>query len=193
MVNILFGMSFFKKYDIANNVVKFPDITIQLKPERGRYNIQMIELQTFQKTVTPPDHQLFVPVLAEKDLGKIQGSVETFPSFEGTTQLLVSPALAQTTEMKSHVQNTNLTIHTISLNPNTTVAPLKILTPNQAKNLQPTSNEQFTLITRYPEEATNVLNQLFQKPKSQTSRRLYPTLETCKRPVQIELDREKDI
>ena len=57
--NILTGMSFFKKnsviLELANNVVMFPDITLQLKPERGRYKIQMIELRTSQKTVIPPD------------------------------------------------------------------------------------------------------------------------------------------
>ena len=162
MGNILIGMSFFKKHsvtlDLANNVVKFPDITLQLKPERGRYKIQMIELRTTQKTVIQPDHQLIVPVLAERDLGTIQGTVETFPTFERKTQLLMSPAMAQITEMKSHVQIINLTIHTITVSPNTTVATFRIMTPNQAKNLQPMSTEQLTLITKYPDEANNVLN-----------------------------------
>ena len=45
----------------------------------------MIELRTFQKTVTPPDQQSIVPVLAEKDLGTTQGTVITFPSFKGKT------------------------------------------------------------------------------------------------------------
>ena len=42
----------------------------------------MIELRTTQKTVIQPDDQLIVPVLAERDLGTIQGTVEAFPSFE---------------------------------------------------------------------------------------------------------------
>ena len=189
MGNILIGMSFFKKYsvtlDLANNVVKFPDITLQLKPERGRYKVQMLELRTSQKIVVRPDHQIMVPVIAEKDLGTIQGTVETFPAFERKTQLLVSPALTQITEMKSHVQITNLTCHTITLNPNTTVATFRIMTPNQAKNLQPMSNEQLTLITKYPDEADNVLNQLFQEPGTETNRRWYPTPETCDDPSKL--------
>ena len=189
MGNILIGMSFFKKYsvtlDLANNVVKFPDITLQLKPERGRYKVQMLELRTSQKIVVQPDHQIMVPVIAEKDLGTIQGTVETFPAFERKTQLLVSPALTQITEMKSHVQITNLTCHTITLNPNTTVATFRIMTPNQAKNLQPMSNEQLTLITKYPDEADNVLNQLFQEPGTETNRRWYPTPETCDDPSKL--------
>ena len=189
MGNILIGMSFFKKYsvtlDLANNVVKLPDITLQLKPERGRYKIQMIELRTTQKTVIQPDHQLIVPVLAERDLGTIQGTVEAFPSCERKTQLLVSPALARITEMKSQVQITNLTSHTIAVSLNTTVATFRIMTPNQAKNLQPMSNEQLTLITKYPDEANNVLNQLFQEPGTNTNRRWYPTPETCDDPSKL--------
>ena len=179
-------MSFFRKYsvtlDLANNLVKFPNITLQLKPERGRYKIQMIELRTTQKTVIQPDHQLIVPVLVKRDLGTIQGTVETFPAFERKTQLLVSPKIA---EMKSHVQITNLTSHKITLNPNTTVATFRIMTPNQAKNMQPMSNEQLTLITKYPDEATNVLNQLFQEPGTNTDRRWYPTPETCDDPSKL--------
>ena len=186
MGNISLGMSFSKNYsvtlDLASNVIKFPDITLQLEPERGRYKIQMIESRTTQKTVIQPDHQLIVPVLAERDLGTIQGTVETFPAFERKTQLLVSPALTQIADMKSHVQITNLTSHTITLNPNTTVATFRIMTPNQAKNLQPMSNEQLTLITKYPDEANNVLDQLFQEPNTDTNRRWYPTPETCDDP-----------
>ena len=189
MGNILIGMSFFKKYsvtlDLSNNVVKFPDITLQLKPERGRYKIQMIELRTTRKTVIQPDHQLNVPVLAERDLDTIQGTIEAFPSFERKTQLLVSPALAQFTEMKSHVQITNSTSHTITVSPKTTVTTFMIMTPNQAKNLQPMSNEQLTLITKYPDEANNVLNQLFQEPGTNTNIQWYPTPETCDAPLKL--------
>ena len=81
------------------------------------------------------------------------------------------PSLTQIAEKKSHVQITNLTSHTITLKSNTTVARFKIMTPNQAKNLQPMSNEQLTLITKYPDEATNVLNQLFQEPGTDTNHR----------------------
>ena len=108
MGNILIGMSFSKQdsvtLDFANSFVKFPDITLQLKPEQRRYKSNMIKLRTSQKTVIKPYQQLFNPVLAEKDLGTIKGTVETFPAFERKTQLLVSPALAPVNEMSSHVQ-----------------------------------------------------------------------------------------
>ena len=103
MGNILNGMSFFKKYsvtfDLTNNIVKFPDITLQLKPEHGQYRIQMIELRTSQNTVIPPDQHLFVPVLAEKHLCTAKGTVEAFPSFDRKIELLVSRALVQISEV----------------------------------------------------------------------------------------------
>ena len=81
MGNILIGRSCFKKYtvtlDLANNVVNFPDIALQLKSERGRYKIKMIDLQTTQKTVIQPDQQLIVPVLAERDIGTTHPTPET--------------------------------------------------------------------------------------------------------------------
>ena len=108
MGNILIGMSFSKKdsvtLDLANSFIKFPDITRQLKPEQGRYKSNMIKLRTSQKTVIKPHQQIINPVLAEKDLGTIKGTMETFPAFERKTQLLVSSALAPVNEMSSHVQ-----------------------------------------------------------------------------------------
>ena len=43
MGSILIGMSFFKKYSVTLDLTNNPDITLQLKPERGQYKIQMIE------------------------------------------------------------------------------------------------------------------------------------------------------
>ena len=40
------------------------------------------------------------------------------------------------------------------------------------------SNEQLTLIIKDPEEATNVLNQLFQEPDAKSYRRWYTTPQT---------------
>ena len=53
------------------------------------------------------------------------------------------------------------------------------MTPKQANNLQPVTNHQLNLITKYPDEATAVLNHIFQDPNEKTDRRWYPTPETC--------------
>ena len=47
------------------------------------------------------------------------------------------------------------------------------------------ANEQLTLITKYPEKANNVLDQLFQEPSTNTDLRWYPTPETCDDPSKL--------
>ena len=44
------------------------------------------------------------------------------------------------------------------------------------------TTEQLTLITKYPEEAHQILNQLFQDPATKSARRWYPTPEMCDDP-----------
>ena len=65
-------MSFFKKdsvtLDLANNIVKFPDITLQLKPQNGKFKCKLIEMATTQKITLQPMQQAFIPVRADADL-----------------------------------------------------------------------------------------------------------------------------
>ena len=61
MGNVLIGMSFFKKYsvtlDLANNIVKFPDITLQLRSVNGKFKNKLLELKTTQKMVIQPNNK----------------------------------------------------------------------------------------------------------------------------------------
>ena len=189
MGNILIGMSFFKKYsvtlDLANNIVRFPEITLQLRPQNGKFKLQMLELRASQKTTIPPRQQVFIPVVAEKDIGHVTGTVEAFPAFERKTELLVSPTMSEINDQQSHVQITNYLDHTITIPQHTTVAVFRILTPNQAKNVQPMPNEQLTLISKFPDEANNVINQLFQEADANKDKRWYPTPDTCDDPDKL--------
>ena len=47
---------------------------------------------------------------------------------------------------------------------------------------KPVSKEQLTLISKLPDEADNVINQLFQDPEASTDKRWYSTPETCNNP-----------
>ena len=111
--------------------------------------------------VIQPNQQVFVPVEIERDLGDIIGTVEGLPAFERRTHLLVSPALSETRDGRTHVQITNPLDYQITINVGTAVASFKIMTPKQANNLQPVTNHQLNLITKYPDEATAVLNHIF--------------------------------
>ena len=107
MGNILIGMFFFKKYSVtlhlANNIVLFLEITLQLKPPIGKFKFQMLELRASQKRTISPRQQVFVPVMAEKDIGTVTGTVEAFWAIERKTELLVSPPMSEIREQQSHV------------------------------------------------------------------------------------------
>ena len=144
-------MSFFKKYsvtlDLANNIVRFPDITLQLRPVNVKFKNKLPELKTTQKMTYQPNQQVDVPVVNERDLGDITGTVEGLPAFERRSHLLVSPALSETRECRTHVQITNPLDYQITINVGTAVASFKIMTPKQANNLQPMTSHQLNLIT----------------------------------------------
>ena len=189
MGNILIGMSFFKKYsvslDLANNIVRFPEITLQLKPPNGKFKLQMLELRTTQKTTISPGQQIFVTATTDKNIGTVTGTIEAFPAFERKTKLLVSPSMSEIKDQQTHVQITNHMDHAVTIPQNSTIAVFRILTPNQARNIQPMTNEQLTLITKFPDEAANVINQLFQDPSATNDKRWYPTPETCDDPDKL--------
>ena len=189
--NILIGMFFFKKFSVtlakhlANNVVRFPETTVQLKPPNGKSKLQMLELRASQKTTIAPRQQVFTPVTAERDIGTVTGTVEAFPAFERKKELLVSPSISEIREQQRHVQVTNHLDHAITIPENKTIAVFKILMPNQARNIQPMTRKQLPLISKVPDEADNVINELFQDPEATTDKQWYPTPETCDNPDKL--------
>ena len=128
---------------------------------------------------------MIVPVVIERGLGDITGTVEGLPAFERRSHLQISPALSEIREGRTHVQITNPLDYQITINVGTAVASFKIMTPKQANNLQPMTSHQLNLITQYPDEATAVLNHIFQDPNEKTDRRWYPTPDTCNDPSKL--------
>ena len=93
--------------------------------------------------------------------------------------------MSEIREQQSHVQVINHLDHVITIPQNTTIAVFKILTPNQARNIQTMTKEQLTLISKFPDEAENVINQLFRDPEATTEKRWYRTPETCENPDKL--------
>ena len=189
MGNVLIGMSFFKKYsvtlDLANNIFKFTDITLQLRSVNGKFKNKLLELKITQKVVIHLKQQVFVLVVIERDLGDITGTVEGLPAFERHSHLLVSLALSDTQEGRTHVQITKPLDYQITINVGTAVASFKIMTPKSADNLQPMTGHQLNVISLYPDNAEAVLSQIFQEPTVKSGRRWYPTPEACDDPSKL--------
>ena len=181
----VFLQKIFVYIDLDNNIVKLPDITLQLRSVNGKFKNKLLELKTTQKVVIQPNKQVFVPVVIERDLGNITGTVEGLPALERRSHLLVSPTISETQEGRTHVQVTNSLDYQITINVGTAVASFKIMTPKQAHNLQPMTSQQLNLISQYPDDAETVLNQIFQDPTAKSDRRWYPTPETFDDPSKL--------
>ena len=120
MGNILIGMSFFKKYsvvlDTANHIVKFPDITLQLRNKKGKFTCSYLDLRAAQKIVIQPMQQIMVPVHADTGIDSAHGIVEEAPPFARKSELLVSPAIVELSDGKTAVQVTNPLDHVYTIN-----------------------------------------------------------------------------
>ena len=101
MGNFQLGMSFFKKYsvnlDLAKNLVRFPETTLQLKQANSKFKLQMLELGKSQKTTIAPRQQVFIPVVAEKDIGQSR-SVPGIRTQDGNTSVLIDVRDTGTTD-----------------------------------------------------------------------------------------------
>ena len=93
----------------------------------------------------------------------------------------VSPALVDLDEGKTTIQVTNPNNHTFTLEVDTTLAHFRIPTPHQAANITPMPVEHLNLITKNPDEAEAVINQMFMNPDMKATK-WYPTPETCSEP-----------
>ena len=188
---ILIGMSFFEKYsvnlDIKNHLVHFPNhmMSMQVKQQQNqKFKTGLIELYSCEKKVNPPHHQIMLPVHSASYLTQATGTIEGTPAFMRKTCLLVSPGLNELTDGKTMIQVTNPNEHTFTLEANRNIAFFRIPTPHQAANITRMPLEHFRLITKYPEEAEAVFNQLFVKPDIKHTK-WYPTPETCSQPEKL--------
>ena len=191
MGTILIGMSFFEKYsvnlDIKNHLVHFPNhmMSMQVRQQKNnRFKTGLIDLCSSTRTVIPPLHQVMIQVHSDADISLTTGTVEGSPGFMRKTCLLVSPALVDLDEGKTTIQVTNPNNHTYTLEANTTLAHFRIPTPHQAANIAPMPVEHLNLITKYPDEAEAVINQLFVNPEMKSTK-WYPTPETCSEPDKL--------
>ena len=191
MGTFLIGMSFFEKYsvnlDIKNHLVHFPNhmMSMQVRqPKNNRFKTGLIDLCSSTRTVIPPLHQVMIQVHSDADISLTTGTVEGSPGFMRKTCLLVSPALVDLDEGRTTIQVTNPNNHTFTLDANTTLAHFRIPTPHQAANITPMPVEHLNLITKYPDEAEAVINQLFVNPEMKSTK-WYPTPETCSEPDKL--------
>ena len=127
--------------ELANNIVRFPETTLQLKPSNGELKLHLLEPRAPQKTIIPLRQQMFVPVTAQK---------RTQAQSRGLWRRFL-PSNA-----KGNCQITNHLDHIIRVFQHNNCS-VRILAPSQPKNVQTMSNEycpseQRMLTSKIPEK-----------------------------------------
>ena len=151
-----------------------------------KFKCGAFELKATRKVVVAPFQRVIVSTIAATELETSTGITESTLSFSRKFNLMVTPALSQLQDGRTTIQVTKPNAHTFTIRQGTIVADFKIFTPKQASHARPMSLEQLAFVSSYPDEATNVINQLFQSREAPTTdKRWYPTHETCEDPADL--------
>ena len=161
-------------------------MSLQLRPKHGKFKCGAVELKATQKVVVGPFQEVMVPMIAATELETSTFITAATPSFARIPHLNVTPALSQLHDGRTTIHVTKSYTHTFIISQGTIVIMFDIITPEQTSHVHPMSLEQLALVSTYPDEATNFINQLFQSPEEpKLEKRWYPTPETCEDPIHL--------
>ena len=126
----------------------------------------MCELRATQKIVLSTEQQNMVPVCTNAKAAHLLVLQKPHQPSPGRKRFLSPP------------QRSNLRKIT-RIDVSAVLANFTVLTPNQANHIKLVAPEHFSLPTQHPDNATLVVDQLFQDEQTSTTRKNYPTPETC--------------
>ena len=209
MNSVIIGNPFFKKNSIwicpSNNLLKLPDMTVQLNEIRPKNQkpmmlkkLKKIPLFLSKKHVIPPySHQILECSLSEnsESFKECSGVVLPNQEFENSAEVAMTSSLSTIDEKgKVLVSAVNITDHYIHVKANTHVAYFEILSEAQASRLINIDPQLIALAKmRDPNDLENGINQLVQmeckkdgqKPLPEYEKFWFPTPETCQYPESL--------
>ena len=184
--NILFGISFLNQpsvtLDIRNQLIYFPDVSLPLCKANGRYNCDIHELRATQKIVLLPYQQVMVPVGTTVESATTTGTVVATTTMNWKKAHLVTPPCSNLRRSTQICKSSTHHDHISTINAGAIPANFTVLKLNQAKHVQLVAPKRLSLLIWLPDDATAVINQLFDDELTKTNRMGYPTLEICQDP-----------
>ena len=207
MNSVILGNTFFKKFHITidptNNLLKLPDLTVQLNEisaKRGKKRtlttkIKRIPILLTNKVHLSPQSQKLLECQLDDQYAYLKnctGIVVPNENIEDKPHLALTSSLSKLDNNKLYVSALNLCDHQITLSNKTIVGYFEILTESQAEHLAEIDPQLISLAKlRNPDNFENELNQLihdvhFKKHDTLTGRPppnyeklWFPTPETC--------------
>ena len=207
--SIILGNPFLKKNSIElypkENLMKFPDITLQLNEiqpnPKEKQTKPQYTVRTLEKITIAPNQQttLKCGLISKRIFTDVCGIVVPKLSFEDKTGLCITSSLSRTDPNGYlNLSALNLQNNEITIARNSDIAFFKFLSPQQAETLTPIDPQLLTLAKSVnPDDFVKEINQLIideefnsdsqpPRPKPEYKKFWFPTPETCKHPERLQ-------
>ena len=179
----IIGLAFLRKHaailDTAQGTIDFPkiQITMALTDEMQKCNLKPITIKTEAKHTIPAQATRIIyaviPVTTEHT---ITGTIQPLPQFDENSKLIVAPAITTARNKKVAIKVANTTDFPYTIAPDTKIAELQILKPEETKLIRPVDIDALNLLTEHDDVVTYI-NALMQvdKPEDIEEKFWFPT------------------
>ena len=179
----IIGLAFLRKHaailDTAQGTIDFPkiQITMALTDEMQKCNLKPITIRTEAKHTIPAQATRIIyaviPVTTEHT---ITGTIQPLPQFDENSKLIVAPAITTARSKKVAIKVANTTDFPYTIAPDTKIAELQILKPEETKLIRPVDIAALNLLTEHDDVVTYI-NALMQvdKPEDIEEKFWFPT------------------
>ena len=179
----IIGLAFLRKHaailDTAQGTIDFPkiQITMALTDEMQKCNLKPITIKTEAKHTIPAQATRItyaaIPVTTEHT---ITGTIQPLPQFDENSKLIVAPAITTARSKIVAIKVANTTDFPYTIAPDTKIAELQILKPEETKLIRPVDIAALNLLTEHDDVVTYI-NALMQvdKPEDIEGKFWFPT------------------
>ena len=179
----IIGLAFLRKHaailDTAQGTIDFPkiQITMALTDEMQKCNLKPITIKTEAKHTIPAQAtRIIYAVLPVTTEHTITGTIQPLPQFDENSKLIVAPAITTARSKKVAIKVANTTDFPYTIAPDTKIAELQILKPEETKLIRPVDIAALNLLTEHDDVVTYI-NALMQvdKPEDIEEKFWFPT------------------
>ena len=140
----IIGLNFMRNHqaviDTANGTINFPhvEMTLAMTDEMKKCNPKPLQIMAEGHQTLPPQQTTTVnAIVITTNMHDVTGAVQPLPQFDETATIIVAPALATAHNKRLNIRIANLTDFPHTIKNHTKLAELKILKPEDTKQIRP--------------------------------------------------------
>ena len=180
----IIGLAFLRKHsatiDTAQGTINFPqnEITLALKDEMQNCSPKPITIKTESKHTKPAQSTRIIHAsIPVSNDHRITATVQRLPQLDECAKLIVAPAITTARDKKVAIKIANTTGFPYKITPDSKLAELQILKPEETKMIRPVDKAALNLLTDHDDVVTyiNALMQV-ERPEDNEEKFCFPTL-----------------